>query len=91
MVLGDSWAAFSWEYAAHNINFDKFGLTDMEAYSTGVGVSPGNAGKELSQSGTEVRNYLTQDKKDAIAIAFLQYPEIEFVHISPAGNDFLGD
>lgn len=91
MVLGDSWAAFSWEYDSYSINFDKFGLTDVEAYSTGAGVSAGNADQELSQSGTEARNYLTQDKKDAIAIAFSQYPEIEFVHISLAGNDFLGD
>jgi len=90
LIIGDSWAAFSWEFDAHNIAFDKYGLTDQKAYSTG-GIYSANGEHDLSQNGTKARNYLTPIKKNLIIQAFEDHPHINIVHLSESGNDFLGD
>lgn len=90
LILGDSWAAFCWQFDSHNTIFDKYGLSDIKAYSTGAAIS--NTGPtDLSQSGSEARNYLTPVKRTAIQSAFSANPDIEIVHLSLGGNDFLGD
>ena len=90
LLIGDSWAAFCWQFNSHNVNFDKYGLPDKKAYSTGASISPTGTA-DLSQSGAEARNYLTPAKKTIIQNAFIANPDIEIVHLSLGGNDFLGD
>jgi len=90
LVLGDSWAAFCWQFGSHNTNFDKYGLSDCKAYSTGSSISSTGA-TDLSQSGSEARDYLTPLKRTAIQSAFAANPDFEIVHLSLGGNDFLGD
>ena len=91
LVMGDSWAAFCWQYDVHNINFDKYGFSDKKAYSTGAAISPTGGTPDLSQSGSEARNYLTTLKKSVILSTFANNPDIDIVHLSLGGNDFLGD
>jgi lysophospholipase L1-like esterase len=91
LVMGDSWAAFCWQYDVHNINFDKYGFSDKKAYSTGSSISPTGGTPDLSQSGSEARNYLTTVKKSVILSTFANNPDIDIVHLSLGGNDFLGD
>lgn len=90
LVLGDSWAAFCWQFNSHNTIFDKYGLPDRKAYSTGSSVSSTGA-TDLSQSGAEARSFLTPVKRTAIQNAFTANPGLDIVHISLGGNDFLGE
>lgn len=34
LILGDSWAYFSWTYDSYKENLERFGLSDKTAYST---------------------------------------------------------
>ncbi|MBN8703643.1 MAG: T9SS type A sorting domain-containing protein [Bacteroidetes bacterium] len=90
LVLGDSWGAFTWENNSHNINFDKYGLSDKKAFSTGASVSP-TSNTDLTHSGVESNNYLTSARKVSILNALNSNPNIKIVHISLGGNDFINN
>ena len=80
LVLGDSWAFFSWSNNSYNENMDRFGLSDYKAYST----------SSLSVNGTQADNYFTPARIQELTDAFNDNPSIEYVHFSLGGNDILG-
>jgi len=78
MVIGDSWAFFSWSGNSYNENLDRYGFSDVECYST--------AG--LAVNGAEASDYFTdpvrvQELKDYIN----GNPDLKWVHYSLGGND----
>jgi hypothetical protein len=80
LVLGDSWAFFSWTNDSYNENMDRFGLTDYKAYSTA----------SLSVNGTQADNYFTPERVQELTDALNDNPTIEYIHFSLGGNDILG-
>ncbi|MCT4582849.1 MAG: T9SS type A sorting domain-containing protein [Flavobacteriales bacterium] len=80
LVLGDSWAFFSWSNNSYNENFNRFGLSDKKAYSTGT----------LSVNGTQADNFFTASRIQELTDALNDNPTIEYVHFSLGGNDILG-
>ncbi len=81
LVLGDSWAFFSWQGDSYNENCNRFGFTDMEAISNST----------LSVNGSKASNFFTdaprvQELRDVLG----NNPSIEFIHFSLGGNDLLG-
>jgi len=82
MVLGDSWAFFSWTNNSYNENLDRFGFTDIRA----------NSSIDISINGARAENYFSDpDRKQKIADFLAANPEIEYCHISLGGNDVLGE
>jgi len=82
MVLGDSWAFFSWTNNSYNENLDRFGFTDIRA----------NSSIDISINGARAENYFSgPDRKQKIAGFLAANPEIEYCHISLGGNDVLGE
>lgn len=80
MVIGDSWAFFSWSGNSYNENLDRFGFSDISCYST----------TSLSVNGTEASDYFT----DALRVQELTdyingNPDLKIVHYSLGGNDLL--
>lgn len=80
LVLGDSWAFFSWTNNSYNENLDRFGFSDKKAYST----------SSLSVSGTRANNFFTPARIQELTNALNDNPSIEFIHFSLGGNDILG-
>lgn len=80
LVLGDSWAFFSWSNNSYNENMDRFGLSDYKTYSTAT----------LSANGTKASNYFTVDRIQELTDALNDNPSIEYIHLSLGGNDILG-
>lgn len=80
LVLGDSWAFFSWSNNSYNENFNRFGLSDKTAYSTAT----------LSVNGTKASNFFTPARIQELTDALNDRPNIEYVHFSLGGNDILG-
>lgn len=81
LVLGDSWAFFSWSNNSYNENMKRFGLSDKTAYSTAT----------LSVNGTKASNFFTdQARVQELTDALNNNPTIEYVHFSLGGNDILG-
>ena len=82
VILGDSWAFFSWQGDSYNENLERFGFTDIEAKS--------NA--EISVNGTKASNYFNDNTRKLAVKNFIDtHPELEFVHLSLGGNDLLGN
>lgn len=80
LVLGDSWAFFSWSNNSYNENFNRFGLSDKKAYSTAT----------LSVNGTKASNFFTPARIQELTDALNDNPSIEYIHFSLGGNDILG-
>jgi hypothetical protein len=81
MVVGDSWAFFSWSGDSYNENLDNYGLSDMDCFSNTT----------FAVNGAQANNYFTdanrvQDLTDYIN----SNPDLEYVHFSLGGNDVLG-
>jgi len=81
MVIGDSWAFFSWTGNSYNENLDRFGFSDVECYSTA----------NLAVNGAEANDYFTnparvQELEDYIT----SNSDLEYVHYSLGGNDAMG-
>lgn len=82
MVMGDSWAFFSWQGDSYNENLKRFGFTDIKAESNIY----------LSVNGTRASNFFNDsNRKDAVQEFIATHSELEFVHFSLGGNDFLGE
>ena len=81
LVLGDSWAFFSWSFNSYNENFNRFGLSDMDALSS----------QTLSVNGSKASNWFTDpNRMTALRTALNDNPSIEYIHFSLGGNDVLG-
>jgi hypothetical protein len=81
MVIGDSWAFFSWTGNSYNENLDRFGFSDVSCYST--------AG--LSVNGAEASDYFTDATRVQELTDYINgNPDLEIVHYSLGGNDLLG-
>lgn len=82
MVLGDSWAFFSWSYNSYNENLDRFGFTDVRA----------NSNINISVNGSRASDYFSETgRKQAVADFLAANPEVTFCHLSLGGNDVLGE
>jgi len=82
LVLGDSWAFFSWQGNSYNENCNRFGLSDVEALSNST----------LSVNGTKASNYFTDAPRvQELRNVLNNNPSIEYIHLSLGGNDLLGD
>ena len=82
MILGDSWAFFSWQGDSYNENLDRFGFTDIRAKSNG----------DISVNGTTANNFFTDNtRRNAVKQFLLQNTDIEYIQFSLGGNDFLGN
>ncbi len=81
LIIGDSWAFFSWQGDSYNENCNRFGFSDVEALSNNT----------LSVNGTKASNFFTdaprvQELRDVLS----NNPTIEYIHFSLGGNDLLG-
>jgi len=80
MVMGDSWAFFSWSGNSYNENLDRFGFSDYKCYST--------AG--LAVNGTEASDYFTDAPRVQELTDYINSnPDLKIVHFSLGGNDLL--
>ena len=81
MVIGDSWAFFSWTGNSYNENLDRFGFSDITCYST----------VNLAVNGAEASDYFTDPSRvQELEDYILGNPDLEYVHMSLGGNDALG-
>jgi hypothetical protein len=81
MLIGDSWAKFSFDFGSIPTNLDRFGFTNVGLYSN----------NNLSINGAVSNNFLTPVGKTAIQNGFSNNPEIEWVNLSIGGNDILNN
>lgn len=78
LLIGDSWAFFSWTGDSYNENFNRFGFSDLSCYSsTGLAVN-----------GAEANDYFSDANRKQELIDYVStHPELEIVHLSLGGND----
>lgn len=82
LIVGDSWAFFSWQDNSYNENLERFGFTDIEAEST----------LDISVSGTRASNYFNDNTRKQAVKNFIQtHLDLEYIHLSLGGNDLLGE
>ena len=81
MLVGDSWAKFSFDFESIPTNLDRFGFTNIGMYSD----------NNLSINGAVSDDFLTPAGKNAIQNGFANNPEIEWVNLSIGGNDILNN
>ncbi len=78
LLIGDSWAFFSWTGNSYNENFDRFGLSDINCYST----------SSLAVNGAEANDYFSDAARKQELIDYVStHPELEIIHLSLGGND----
>jgi len=81
MVIGDSWAFFSWSGNSYNENLNRFGLSDVECYST----------VSLAVNGAEASDYFTDPTRVTELKTYINSnPNLKAVHFSLGGNDMMG-
>lgn len=81
LVMGDSWAFFSWSNNSYNENMKRFGLSDKTAYSTPT----------LSVNGARANDYFSNPTRVLeLTTTLNNTPSIEFIHFSLGGNDLMG-
>lgn len=82
MILGDSWAFFSWTNNSYNENLDRFGFTDIRA----------NSNIDISVTGLRAGNYFSDNERKQAVVDFLAaHPDVGYCHISLGGNDVMGE
>lgn len=82
LMVGDSWSWIPWTlYTSIDDNLDKYGFTDLDAYST----------QDLSVNGKKTKYLLDTAILAKIETALNDYPEIDIINLSIGGNDFLGN
>ncbi|UKN00971.1 T9SS type A sorting domain-containing protein [Paracrocinitomix mangrovi] len=81
MVIGDSWAFFSWTGDSYNENLDNFGLSDIDCFSNTT----------FAVNGSEASNYFDDAARVQALTDYINgNPDLEYVHMSLGGNDALG-
>lgn len=81
ILIGDSWAFFMGVDQTLNNVYENWGHSDIKHYTN----------IDLSENGAKTIDFLKPDKQQAIVDAFDDYPEVDHVHLSIGGNDFLGN
>jgi len=82
LLIGDSWAFFSWSGDSYNENFDRFGLSDINCYST----------SGLAVNGAEASDYFDDPARKQELIDYITTnPNLKIVHLSLGGNDAMGN
>ncbi len=80
LLVGDSWAFFmNFDGTINNVAKD-WGHSDIKYYTN----------LTLSENGAETDDFLTQTKVDELTNRLSTMPDLEVVHLSIGGNDFLG-
>jgi len=78
LLIGDSWAFFSWTGDSYNENFNRFGLSDINCHST----------TGLAVNGAEANSYFSDAARKQELIDYVStHPELEIIHLSLGGND----
>lgn len=80
LLIGDSWAFFMNADGTFNEVFDRWGQTNYEFYSNPT----------LAVNGARTEDFLEEERLTEIQNQLNDKPEIEVVHVSLGGNDFLG-
>ena len=80
LLIGDSWAYFMHFDKTFNNVFAKWGHSNYKYYSNST----------LAVNGAETDDFLLPAKQNEIQTQLTNKPSIKLVHISLAGNDFLG-
>jgi hypothetical protein len=81
MVIGDSWAFFSWTGNSYNENLNRFGLSDISCFSN----------INLAVNGAEASDYFSNASRKQELIDYVStHPELEIIHLSLGGNDAMG-
>jgi hypothetical protein len=80
LMVGDSWSWIPWTlYTSMDDNLDKYGFTDLDAYST----------QDLSVNGKKTKYLLDTAILAKIDSALVDNPKIDIINLSIGGNDFL--
>lgn len=80
LILGDSWAYFSWDFDSYDENFNNYGLTDYNSYSTA----------NLAVNGAVASTYFDDaNRVQEIETYINSNPDLEYVHLSLGGNDVM--
>jgi hypothetical protein len=80
IMVGDSWSWLPWTlYTSIDDNLDKYGFTDLDAYST----------QDLSVNGKKTKYLLDTVINNKIKTAVLNNPNANVINLSIGGNDFL--
>ena len=80
LLVGDSWAFFMGVDGTINNVFNRWGHSDAKFFTDPV----------IAENGAQTKDFLKQDKLDAIENRLNEDEDIEYVHLSIGGNDFLG-
>lgn len=80
LLVGDSWAFFMGVDGTINTVFDRWGHSDVKFYTDPI----------IAENGAQTKDFLQQNKLDAIENRLNDNDDLEFVHLSIGGNDFLG-
>lgn len=81
LLVGDSWAFFMGVDGTIDNIMEDWGHSGNKFYTN----------LTLAQNGAKTTHFKDQEKKDEIASQLLNKPSIEYVHLSLAGNDLLGN
>lgn len=79
--MGDSWAFFQNVDGTIRTIAKDWGHSDVDYYTN----------LTLSENGAKTKDFLKPDKISELATQLQSKPEIKVIHLSIAGNDFLGD
>lgn len=82
LVIGDSWAFFSWSGDSYNENLNRFGFSDVSCYSSnGLSVNGAEAADYFTDANRvqELKNYINSNS------------DLKWVHFSLGGNDALAN
>jgi hypothetical protein len=79
LLIGDSWAFFMDLDDTFNQVLPSWGHTDKTYYTNGI----------LAENGATLEDFLEPEKLEEIEFQLQQKPDIEIIHLSLGGNDFL--
>lgn len=81
LLVGDSWAFFMGVDGTIDHALEKWGHSHYKFFTNTV----------IAENGAETDDFLKPDKQAEIIAQLNAHPDIEVVHLSIGGNDFLGD
>lgn len=81
LLVGDSWAFFMGVDQTINNVFEQWGFSNYKFYTNPT----------LAENGARTTDFLEPDKQAEILAQLNANPDIEVVHLSIGGNDYLGD
>lgn len=81
ILIGDSWAFFMGVDGTFNNVFEDWGHSNIRFFTNPT----------LAENGAEAIDFMRADKRNEIVAQLNAHPNVEVVHVSLGGNDYMGD